>query len=272
MIKIFSYSKHSKSARALADAMDVWMIKHTGSRYRPRAGDTVINWGKGRDFSPASTLNKPDKTALAVDKLAFFRKMNGHLEEHTNGTYQAGVTHPRIPDFTTDITVARGWCGVDCTGRAKKVVVRRILNGHEGRGIEIHSMPEDIPHAPLYVKYIPKSAEYRVHIVGEVVIDVQQKVLRRTVDPGTANWGVRNTANGFVFQRNNINVPEDVKTQALLAVKAAGLDFAAADVVWHHRRSKAYVLELNTAPGIEGSTVTKYANALRNYIDNETRT
>jgi hypothetical protein len=260
-IKIFAYSKVSESARALADALDVWLIRHEGSRYRPRRGDTVINWGKGRVWSPARTINHPTHVDLVVNKLHFFASMSAR-----DGRDDLGQL-PRVPEWTTDIRVARTWCGVDCQGRAKKVVVRRILNGHEGRGIEIHSMPEDIPHAPLYTKYVPKSAEYRVHMVAGNVIDVQQKVLRRSVDPDTANWGVRNSANGFVFQRQNINVPEDVKLQSTLALRASGLDFAAADVVWHHRRAKAYVLELNTAPGIEGSTITSYATALREYIN-----
>lgn len=264
-IKIFAYSKHSASAKALAEEMDVWMLKHEGSRWRPRAGDTVINWGTGKNWLPAKTLNKPHPVAAVVNKHTFFQSIE---DLKVNADYPQDQI-PRIPAFTTDITVARGWCGVDCQGRARKVVVRRLLNASEGRGIEIHSRPEDIPQAPLYVRYIPKSAEYRVHMVGDEIIDIQQKVLRRAVDPETANWGVRNTANGFVFQRQGINIPGDVKTQALLALKASGLDFAAADVVWHHRRGKAYVLELNSAPGIEGSTVKSYANALRKYIEED---
>lgn len=262
-IKIFAYSRHSASARALADEMDVWLIKHNHSRYRPRTGDTVINWGRGRDWAPARSLNPAWAVSTVVNKLEFFRRIFAWNSDEEIPQEE----RVRIPAWTTDITEARSWCGVDCMGRAKKVVVRRLLNASEGRGIEIHSRPEDIPRAPLYVRYVPKSAEYRVHMVAGEVIDVQQKVLRRTADPNTTNWGIRNTENGFVFQRQNINVPEDVKVQALAALAATGLDFAAADVVWHHRRAKAYVLELNSAPGIEGSTVRSYSNALRNYIE-----
>ncbi len=260
-VKIFAYSQASQSARLLADAMDVWMIKHDGSRYRPRQGDTVINWGKGRVWAPARALNMPERVELVVNKLSFFRFVSPRLAGDTPEL-------PRVPQWTTDITEAREWCGVDARGRARKVVVRRILNGHEGRGIEIHSMPEDIPQAPLYTRYIPKDSEFRVHMVGGAVIDIQQKVLRRAVDPDTANRAVRNSANGFVFQRQGINVPEDVKAQAILALAASGLDFAAADVVWNRRREQAYVLELNTAPGIEGTTVQSYANALRELVNN----
>lgn len=254
-VKIFSYSNYSQSANNLAEAMDVWMLKHEGSRYRPRAGDYVINWGKGRSWSPARTINKPECVATAINKLNFFRKIFEHNQNNESKC--------RTPDFTTDIRVAREWCGVDCRGAARKVVARHVLDGHEGRGIEIHSMPEDIPQAPLYTKYIPKDAEYRIHVVAGQVIDQQRKVLRSTVDQDTANWSVRNTANGFVFQRNGITVPDDVRDQALRAVEILGLDFGAVDVVWNRRRNKAYVLEVNTAPGIEGTSVTSYANAFK---------
>lgn len=252
--KIYAYNTGSKSAALLAESMDVWMLRHAGSRYVPRSRDTVINWGKGKDWAPARTLNKPSSVARAINKLSFFQACTGE-------------NAPRVPDYTTDIRVAREWCGVDCRGAARKVVVRHVLDGHEGRGIEIHSMPEDIPQAPLYTKYIPKDAEYRIHVVGGQVIDQQRKVLRSTVDQDTANWNVRNTANGFVFQRQGITVPDDVRSQALLAIRLLGLDFGAVDVVWNRRRDKAYVLEVNTAPGIEGTSVTNYATAFKNLIE-----
>ena len=41
-------------------------------------------------------------------------------------------------------------------------------------------------------------------------------------------------------------------------LKELGLDFGAVDVIWNEHESKAYVLEINTAPGLEGSTVEDY--------------
>jgi hypothetical protein len=266
MIRIFAYNRYSESARRLAEEMDVYLIRHEGSRYRPRQGHTVINWGRGRNWGPAITLNPPHIVERVVNKRTFFVLMEPDKDD-TEDAREYNKLLPRIPEFTTDREVARTWLGRDCRGNTKKVVVRRILNGHEGRGIEIHETPENIPLAPLYVRYIPKSAEYRIHIVGSNIIDRQRKVLRASVPRDTANWGVRNTANGFIFQRQGIVVPQDVETQALLAVRASGLDFAAADVIWNERRQQAYVLELNTAPGIEGTTVSRYAEALRNYVE-----
>jgi glutathione synthase/RimK-type ligase-like ATP-grasp enzyme len=250
MIRIYAYNKYSVSALALAQELDIYLIKHQNSRYRPRLGDTVINWGLGKDWYPARTINPPDIVALAVNKKSFFNLMCSF-----------GDTAPRIPEFTSDIETAKSWAR-----DGRKVVVRRLLNASEGRGIEIHTVPEEIPEAPLYVKYIPKESEFRIHVVNDTIVDRQRKVLRASADRSSANWEIRNTANNFVFQRNNIIVPQDVETQALLAVKRSGLAFAASDVIWNEHYQKAYVLELNTAPGIEGTTISRYAEALRNMI------
>ena len=259
MIRIFAYNRHSESARALAAEMDVYLIRHENSRYRPKNRHCVINWGRGRDWSPARTLNHPDRVAIAVDKLAFFRWMS--VWHDANDDPLEGSL-PRIPEWTTEIETARSWAR-----DGRRVVVRRILNGHEGRGIEIHTEADAIPQAPLYTRYIPKDGEFRVHIVGGSIIDLQKKVLRRDVDRQGVNRQIRNTANGYVFARDGFETPEDIKTQALLAVRASGLDFAAADVIWNERRQQAFVLELNTAPGIVGTTVRNYATALRSYIE-----
>jgi D-alanine-D-alanine ligase-like ATP-grasp enzyme len=47
---------------------------------------------------------------------------------------------------------------------------------------------------------------------------------------------------------------------------ALGLDFGAADVLFNARRNQAYVLEVNTAPGLEGQTVNDYAEAFKEMI------
>jgi glutathione synthase/RimK-type ligase-like ATP-grasp enzyme len=48
-----------------------------------------------------------------------------------------------------------------------------------------------------------------------------------------------------------------------MAVAALGLDFGGVDVIWNERRQMAYVLEVNTACGLEGQTVNDYAEAFR---------
>jgi D-alanine-D-alanine ligase-like ATP-grasp enzyme len=115
-------------------------------------------------------------------------------------------------------------------------------------------------HAPLYTQYIKKKDEYRVHIFGGKVIDVQRKAVR----PGHQNpdFRVRNTANGFIFVRNDVEAPADVLLQATNAVTVLGLTFGACDVIYNAKSNKAYILEVNTAPGLTGTTLENYINAI----------
>ena len=53
---------------------------------------------------------------------------------------------------------------------------------------------------------------------------------------------------------------------ALAAMVASGLDFGAVDVIWNSRRLEAYVLEINSAPGLQGQTVENYAAAFRRLL------
>ena len=125
--------------------------------------------------------------------------------------------------------------------------------------------------APLYVMYIKKKDEYRIHVLRNNIIDVQRKGLRAEFQgQQDVNFLIRNLANGFMFVRNDnagvqlINsstVPQVVKNVAVQAVAALGLDFGAVDVIYNQQQKAAYVLEVNTAPGIEASTVLSYRDA-----------
>lgn len=116
-----------------------------------------------------------------------------------------------------------------------------------------------IPQARLYTKFIPAEREYRVHIVNGRAIVVHRKV------EGTGD--IRNSDAGWVFRRVT-TFPDAIIPEARNAVVALGLDFAAVDVLWDGQR--AYVLETNTAPGIDGMeyTLRMYVQALERLVNN----
>lgn len=120
---------------------------------------------------------------------------------------------------------------------------------------------DDLVQAPLYTKYVKKTSEYRVHVFGEDVVQVDRKARSRSVPDEQVNWRVRNHSNGFIYERN-VDCPDDVKTQAILAVQMCGLDFGAVDVIYNNHHGLAYVLEVNTAPGLEGVTLENYYNEI----------
>jgi D-alanine-D-alanine ligase-like ATP-grasp enzyme len=44
------------------------------------------------------------------------------------------------------------------------------------------------------------------------------------------------------------------------------LDFGAIDIIYNESRDQAYVLEVNTAPGLTGQTIQSYADAFRHLV------
>lgn len=218
-----------------------------------------MNWGKRVLSEPLRTqqlagveiLNKPERVGIAGDKLKFFRAIKEQMEWPV-----------RVPDWTEDIEVAKGWAR-----NGTPVVCRTILNGHSGAGIVLAEKEADVVAAPLYTKYVHKKDEYRVHVFKGEVLHVSRKARNRDIPDADVNWKIRNHGNGFIFQHADFVYRPDVTAQAIGAIAAVGLDFGAVDVVFNERYDMAYVLEVNTAPGIEGITLEKYSKALSDLVE-----
>lgn len=240
MFLINPYKQKSRSAKRLAKAL-------AGRVYKPAdgvpSGSVVINWGDSScPLTPC--LNDPE----AVSRITHKRKAFDVFAAK-------GVPVPRFAHSAKDVN----WEGL--------TVVRHILQGHSGKGIELVSKKEELPDAPLYVEYIKKEQEFRIHVgrspEGYVVIAEQRKARRHDVPDEQVNWQVRNHNNGFVFVRNTCSPETGVRRAAVSALQASGLDFGAVDVIWNSQQGKAYVLEINCAPGLEGQTITDYAEYFR---------
>lgn len=251
---VLPYSSVSKGAKNLAQALKGKRIKLTGSAYNPKPNHVVINWGNTKDqnhpcLAANRVLNPPVKVQEASNKLKFFEAMK-----------DTGLT----PRFWSDKN--------DIPEDVYPVVCRTVLNGHSGDGIVIANTPEELVSAPLYVKYEKKKEEYRVHVGNRksfsasdngnqplpefITIGVQQK--KRRTDFENPDWKVRNHANGFIYARDGVSPPDCVVASALECIKTIGLDFGAVDVIYNKQQDKAYVLEVNTAPGLEGTTIEEY--------------
>lgn len=247
--RVIPYRAGSRGATALSRTLGGLCLKVDGtSRFRPRRDDVIINWGNTEDVcNPGGRmLNLPLMIRNASNKLMFFNRMS---EEGCGDI---------IPAFWTN----RG----DIPDDAFPIVCRTILAGHSGAGIVIADTRDDLVDAPLYVKYVKKQDEYRVHVGrrdGEsIIISTQQK--RRRLEHDDPNWQVRNHANGFIYARGDVDPPACVLDAARRALEATGLDFGAVDVIYNARHAIPYVLEINTAPGLEGSTVDDYVRFFRN--------
>lgn len=249
--RILPYRQGSASAKALAEALGGKVLKLEGSKFKPKPDDVIINWGHQVDTLPLTYfhdlgwdtyfLNRFIKPAS--NKLTFFEIM--------------GEAHPDlIPKFWTNKE--------DIPDACFPIVCRTTLAGHSGAGIVIAEDREHLVDAPLYVQYKKKKDEYRVHVGkltdGETfhIIAVQRKAKRQ--GQPVLDWRVRNHSNGFVFIRGGVAPPASVLDSAIASLEATGLDFGAVDVVWNDHEQRAYVLEINTAPGLEGQTIQDYAS------------
>jgi len=160
------------------------------------------------------------------------------------------------PKFTTD--AAR----VGDLG--KTVFARTLINSTGGKGIVEFEPGTGIatPRAPLYTEYVPKKAEYRVHVFNGQVIDVQQKKKKRDFDDNNRDTRVRNLSNGYVYTRDGIVLPDGLGDLAIAAVAAVGYEYGAVDIIYNEKQNKCYVLEVNSRPGLVGTTLKKYVDAL----------
>jgi glutathione synthase/RimK-type ligase-like ATP-grasp enzyme len=233
-------------------------LRLQGSTFRPRVDDVVINWGNTNPpvlprgplgLRPFVYLNEPDDIVRASNKLRFFELM------------READCLDIVPEFWTNRE--------DIPDNAFPVVCRTVLAGHSGEGIVIANNREELVAAPLYVKYIKKQEEYRIHVGlldndETTIISQQQKRRRRETPDDQVNWQVRNHQNGFIYARDGVNPPQAVIDAARRALLTSGLDFGAVDVIWNERHQRAYVLEINTAPGLEGTTLNDYVRFFTN--------
>lgn len=248
-MQLYAYKEGSQGAKALAQGLGIKRIKHVGSKFKGSQRKLVINWGCSElppEVMKCRVFNNPAAVSRASNKLSFF-----NFIETENLMVENKVS---LPDSTTLKEVVVDWLAEGAT-----VVARQKLQGHSGEGIVIIKLGERIVDAPLYVKYVPKQSEWRIHVLDGVVVDIQRKARNREVADENVNWAVRNHANGFVYARNEgVAPPAMVEEQAILAVQVCGLDFGAVDIIYNDYRKLAYVLEINTAPGLTGSTLDGY--------------
>jgi len=57
-------------------------------------------------------------------------------------------------------------------------------------------------------------------------------------------------------------VPDDLVDVALAAVAALGRSQGAVDLIWNERNNKTYALEVNSRPGMQGTTLKVWADAI----------
>ncbi len=264
-------SRVSDSARTLSEALNREARNGINCLYRradrsygrQRVVDTLINWGSSNVNVDGETritairwLNSPSTVNLAANKLNAFRRWDDS----------------EVPnlEFTTNRQVAHGWL---TSGATEKVYCRTTLRGNSGDGIVVARSVPDVVQAPLYTKGIDIRHEFRFHVMGGIVFDGVRKSFRSDVPEEDRNYDVRNHAAGTVFVRSGPSLAEASRNQRLLsdcalAVSTLGLDFGAVDVLVD-RQGQHHIIEVNTACGLEGTTLERYRRAFTEKLSNQ---
>ena len=251
-MKIFikGWKAGSSSAKELRNAVKGKLIRVKNSRYvhNPDA-HLVVNWGDSKCPEYGNILNHPRAVALATDKLSADYMFN-----------MRGVKRP--PTFHT-----KEEAGEYMESVGDPIYCRTILNGSKGAGIVIANSVDELVDAKLYTAGITgERIEYRIHVFQGKVIHQQEKKKRNgwKENPNFSD-DVRNLNGGWVFAIKDVDASEHTKTTAIKAVEALGLDFGGVDIV-QTPDGAGYVIEVNTACGLHGTTIDKYCEAIQGYV------
>jgi len=190
---IAPYKMGSQGAKVLAQSIGA---KRTKALKRFKRNSVIINWGRSNLNVlgwPRRVLNSPYTVSRATNKLECLDRLK------TSGV--------QCVEHTTNPNDVMYWLADGAI-----VYGRSLLNASQGKGIHIIKSLEDIIICPLYTKGIIKSHEYRVHVFNKQVIDVTKKRRRSSTDHSDY---IKNIHNGWVYCRNNIEIPDNLKQCAL---------------------------------------------------------
>lgn len=235
---IYSYNRYSKSAKELSNALSIPIVKTIKPYHK------VINWGSSeRMDGPQVVLNRPENISKIVNKIRTFSFLNS-----------VGVA--TVP-YTLSRQEAATWIS-----RGGLVYCRNDIASSGGSGITIAYTIDELPiDCKLFTKGIISPSEYRVHVFNNKVIDVTQK---KKVNGSEANPLIRNYNNNWIFARQDIDIPKSIITWSKFAMKTLALDFGAIDIL--HKDGKSFLLEINSAPGMEGTTLQRYTEEFRKVV------
>lgn len=256
-------AKASTGARSLVTnlrerGLNALRTKVNGSTYRGMSSHLIVNWGRNEypsRWSGAQVLNKPEAVQKATNKIKCFETLQDELSNN-------------LPLWTTDKEEAAEWLE---NGEVEKVYCRKLTRASQGRGIHIANGISELEHAPLYVGGISTEREVRLHVFSGHVIDYAQKKKmsseRREQDgfEGEPNEEIRSHSNGWIFARGGVEIPESCKVCATRAIEILELDFGAIDMIITPQ-GVPKILEVNTAPGLEGTTLESYTDAIQGLV------
>jgi len=247
MVFLAPYKTAYPTARRLKEDLESCkIIKTNNSRFNWNRTGLVINWGRSDlpTITNRTIINKPQCITKAADKINFLSLMEDN-----------NIQAPRLLTHEECMHALR---------EGNKILIREP-RGFGGKGIDVIRSPDafnGIPRGKFAVKFYPKRHEYRAHVWRGEVIALTQKKARRGTERSNEQRLIWNHANGWVHCRENVEEPEGIRGLASQSVNLCGLDFGAVDLMLN-RDDTLRVLEVNTAPGVDGQVKDAYIEVIR---------
>ncbi len=241
-----------KSSKLLAKALGI------RRNQRPQRADSIILWRSLEDFTSGNV--RVFNNANAIRNASHKYKSLKMFEE-------AGVNVPpcstRLEDLTKDkfsgIIFARQFYHT----KGQDIAIGEFKDGKfvGYTWKDINGNPVDPDDAQYFIKYLKPIGEYRYHVAFGKVILPTKKVLS---EGETDDSLIRNHQDGK-WKQVVCKETERFSKACIKAVEALGLDFGAVDFI--NVGGKAYVLEVNTAPGLEvENRLEAYVKAFKEQI------
>lgn len=198
------------------------------SRFKvPRYRDFVVNYG-GKYIGASLNAN------IEFNKL----KVSQILQENGISTPKVFVRGEYIPDEMFPLLARKKYHsqGRDIIYIHNRLQLNRLEYNYD-----------------YLIQYINKTSEYRVHVLGDYDIMTSVKI----ANVPNADPIVRSKRNGWIQVSYDRDFQEALIELAKKTIKVLGYNFGAVDII--RKENKLYVLEVNSAPGLEPRKLKKYA-------------
>lgn len=146
----------------------------------------------------------------------------------------------------------------------------RSLHHTRGNDIIVYRTHQRGRRHDFYTQLVDKQQEFRIWSFRRKVIGCYEKILTYPSKLGRRGrsrevWNYRN-GYAYIFRRSE-EIPENIKALGRSAVDAVGLDFGAVDIILD-RQGRGFVLEINSAPGVEGERqcLISLANHIQKWV------
>lgn len=215
----------------------------------------ILNWGRNIPrwyLSPFPMLNR----YVSASKTKYLQAIKETFFSYPEGNYKAvGVSCTRAP------AIAIRWC------KEGHLVFRRDSDtGYGGKDITVCRTPEDIIEGlqlnglPVFWSKGVRGDEYRAYFVKDLRTLKYHvyRVVKKTERPQKTitDYHIKSNKNGWVFRYANPAWKKSLEEQTHVFNE---YHFGALDLI--DRGDRLVILELNSAPGMKGSTVKNTAAA-----------